>query len=142
MKPTVSKNVFSKQLEREKVYKAYFTIINGLLKLTPKEIDIVAKLYYYTHDISASVTDEKLQGLLLFSPEYKKRIADELGVDNLLLNNYIAQLKKKSVILVEDKTEVKWMNPRFTIDISKDSVQIIFNLEIKEDETGKEEPTN
>lgn len=135
---SVSKNIFSKDLEKSQIYKAYFVIINGLLKLTPKELDIVSKLYYYTYEISKSVKDEKLQGVLLFSTEYKKKIADELSIDNLLLNNYISSLKKKGVILVEDNTEIKWVNPRFTVDLSKDSVQIVFNLNSIKDEIPKE----
>ena len=134
----VSKVTFSKDVSKEVIYRAYLTIINGLMKLAPKEIDIAAKLYYHTHEISKNVKDGKLQGVLLFSKDYKKLIANELGMDNLALNNYIANLKKKSIILVEDKTGVKWMHPRFVIDISKDSVEIIFNLNILKDEHVQE----
>lgn len=126
-------------------YKYYFTIINGLLNLTKKEIDIVSKLYYYNHIISKSVTDPKLAGLLLFSKEYKGKIVKELSIKPLLLNNYISSLKEKSIILVDEKdgVNIKWLNPSHFLDIDKDVVQIVFNLKIeeeKEDVTEKEEP--
>jgi hypothetical protein len=127
---TESKKKYSKNCTKDNIYNTYFTVINGLLNLTDKEIMIVSRLYYYDHVISASVADAKLRGVLLFSPEKKAEIIKDLGIKALLLNNYIASLKKKGVILVEG--QIKWLNPKFVLDIDKDAVNIIFNLNIVE----------
>ena len=124
-----------KSCQLNKVYKYYFTIINGLIGLTNKEIDIVSRLYFHNNDISKSVTDLKLAGLLLFSKEYKNKIIKELDIKPLLLNNYISSLKKKNIILVDGKDDanINYLNPKHVLDISKDSVEISFTLNIEED---------
>jgi hypothetical protein len=129
---TVSEKIYSKKCTKETLYNNYFTVINGLLNLTKKEIAIVSRLYYYDHIISKSVSDAKLRGVLLFSPEKKSEIVKDLKIKPLLLNNYIASLKKKGIILVEGA--IRWLNPKFIVDIDKDVAKIVFNLNIEEPE--------
>jgi hypothetical protein len=134
-KKRISKKEYGRNCTIENAYKNYFSIINGLLGLTNKEVEIVSKLYYYNYIISKSVDDERLRGVLLFSKEYKNKIVKELDIKSLLFNNYISSLKSKSIILVdEDNTSFKWLNSRFVLDIGADAVQIIFNLNINKDE--------
>ena len=114
MVESIGKKEYSKSCNSSNIYKNYFTMINGLLNLTNKEIDIVSKLYYYDHEISSSVDNDKLRGVLLFSKQYKSKIIKELGIKPLLFNNYISSLKNKSVILVDkENSSFKWLNPKF-----------------------------
>ena len=132
-----SKKEYSKKCTKQTIYNNYFTVVNGLLHLTKKEISIVARLYYYDSVMSESVSDAKLRGVLLFSPEKKAEIIKDLGIKPLLLNNYIASLKDKGIILVTDG--IKWLNPKFLLDIRKKSVEITYKFLIEEEAVAIEE---
>lgn len=114
---------------KEKLYHVYLSSINGVLKLTGKELLIASKFYTYLDEISKGVTDRKIQNELLFSSTYKKRIREELDMSALLMNNYISSLKEKKII--QEKDGVKYINQSLQIDSENKNIEVIFKFAVE-----------
>lgn len=124
-----SKKTFGYKTSKDSIYNVYLSSINGILKLTNKEIELASKFYTYLDQISLSVTDRKIQNELLFSVTYKKKIREELGdMSALLMNNYIAALKDKKII--QEVGGQKTMNEALRIDTNSDVIEIKFKFEL------------
>lgn len=124
-----SKKVFTYATSTEKLYGVYFRLINSVLRLTKKEIEVAAALYSDKAKIDKDVSDDKIANQLLFSSSRRKDIRDSLGMSSLLFNNYLQNLKEKKVVL--DVDGVKIVNPKMEIDGNKD-LQIIFNVNVQQ----------
>jgi hypothetical protein len=115
------------KVSKEQTYSVYFKLLNGMLKLTNKEILVASSLFNKKHDIDGSVTDSGIANRLLFSVDIKKGIRNELGMSALLFNNYIQSLKEKGVIMETD--DGKALNPSLEIHPGK-ALDIGFKLSI------------
>ena len=121
-----SKKILVYKTDVENINKVYLTVINGILHLTNKEISVAALFYKYLDEIEKGVSDKRIQHELLFSPNYKKRIREELGMSGLLLNNYVSSLKEKKIIIEVDG--VKFLNESLRIKPDKNGASIIFDF--------------
>mgnify|MGYP001486882904 CR=1 FL=1 len=96
--------VFSKEVTKENFYKVYLSIINGLLHLTNKEIQVLSELLRL-HELDArtkpGLTAEE-RSRLLFSFESRNILQKRLGITQFNLNNYMKSLRTKRVIIVEN----------------------------------------
>lgn len=64
----------------------YLTLLNGILKLTPVELDVLAAFLEY-------------DPIVCVSKRARKVVAEKLGMKNVaVLNNYVKALKDKGVI--------------------------------------------
>jgi hypothetical protein len=77
---------------KEDFFKKYLYIINGTLKLSEKEILILAEFLKYTLEYSKDPE-------LIFSSSIRKKIQNTLKISSANLNNYIQYLKNKKVIV-------------------------------------------
>ena len=118
--------VFSYKTKREGFYRRFFKSINGILSLTDREMDVLAKLYEHFDNIKSGVSDDKMANELLFSTGYRKKIREELQVSSLLLNNYIKSLKDKNIVI--EKDGVKSINNMFLVDFTNKNVSVKFHL--------------
>jgi hypothetical protein len=125
-----SVKVFGYKVDINNLYNVYLNSINGIIKLTNKEVSVAAKLYSFLEEISKGVSDEKIQNELLFSVIYKKRIREELGMSTLLLNNYVSSLKEKKIIREVDG--VKRMNGKLRLDVNNTPINIVFKFDVDE----------
>jgi len=72
----------------------YIEFYNGLFKLSPTEMDILAEFV----NIYLSLKSSSLN-INPFSTDMKKKVSDRLGRDDFnTLNNYIKSLRKKGAI--------------------------------------------
>jgi hypothetical protein len=124
-----NKKLFGYNTNKEDLYKVYLSTINGILKLTSKELSVASRMYSTLEEISKGVTDTKIQNELLFSVAYKKKMREELGgMSALLMNNYISALKDKKIIVEKDGT--KMMNEALRIDTDSKHIEIKFNFKV------------
>ena len=67
-------------------HRDYLSLLNGILKLTPVELDVLAAFLEVDPFVAATKTSRKL-------------VADRLGMKNVaVLNNYVKALKDKGII--------------------------------------------
>lgn len=123
-----SKKVFKYKTDLDKLHKVYLTVINGILHLTKKEIEVAAKFYKYLDEIEQGVTDKRIQHELLFSTNYKKRIREELGMSGLLLNNYVSSLRNKKII--QEVDGVKFLNENLRIKPNDKGMTVSFEFQL------------
>lgn len=77
----------------EKLYYDYLTIMQPLLEITTKELNILAEFCI----VQAGIADKKYFPLVL-STETRRSIREKLGMSEAAFNNNISKLKKKDYI--------------------------------------------
>ena len=117
----IKKRKFNIIVPTQDFYRSYLDVINGLLRLTEKEKDVLSwfmerEYYYNTNRINKNVFDKS----------NRKLAAEQLGVSIYYLNNYIKSLKDKSMIM-KSKVEGLHINPRVYID-KNDGARIQFEI--------------
>lgn len=80
--------ILNKKVSKKEFYKEYYTALNGVLKLSNLELEILAKLSY-----------QKYLGEDFLSKTVRKDIALELSITTFNLNNYIGILKDKKMLI-------------------------------------------
>jgi hypothetical protein len=114
--------------EVSELYGVYFRVMNGVLKLTKKELEIASLIYNKFLEIKKDVSNPKIANELLFSTRNRKEIREQLGMSVLLFNNYIKALKEKNIILVNDDSLS--VNPNLAVPTSK-GVSITFEINVR-----------
>lgn len=116
-------------LNRSKLYKTYLQTINGLLRLSPKEMDILNEFMTLRDKLtSGNITGDDLNALL-FSPSSRKIIYTHLGISSFNLNNYLSSLREKRMIL--ESEGLFYLNPKFTtLDTTNNNFELSFNFKI------------
>lgn len=78
-----------------KYFKYYVQLLNPLLKLTTREVDVLSTilLVYYTNISHPKIDD------LIFSTSSKKAIREKLKLSEPSLNNSFTILRKKGIIV-------------------------------------------
>jgi disulfide oxidoreductase YuzD len=117
----VTQRKFKIQINEDSFYSSYLDIMNGILKLTKKEKDILSwfmerEYYYNTNLINENV----------FSKNNRKLAEAHLEVSPHYLNNYIKSLKDKNMITKTDKgLEI---NSQLYVD-KNDGIRIQFEVQ-------------
>ena len=107
-----------KEVNRENLYREYLTLINGILRLTDKELELVA-LFLDINDIDDNV----------FSVKNRKEVQIRANVNGLNLNNHIVRLKKKGIII--DDNGILVLNEKIIpIPINGD-IMVIYKLIVR-----------
>lgn len=95
----------------------YITAVNGILKLTDREIEVVAAFIRYDKENAAT-------------PSARKYVAEELEMKSVaVLNNFVKALKDKGVILPVPDKKNRYVYHPIIRDIRDDvSIQIEFEF--------------
>ncbi len=120
---------FSKSVNDRDFYKVYLSIINGILRLTDKELNILAELMYQKNvdDLTKTFLTKEELSALLFGPENRKALQRRLNITQHNLNNYIKTLRGKKM-LVEYENKL-YINPKlFLRKENGKSVVVSFEL--------------
>jgi len=95
------------QLSPATYVRDYLTLLNGILKLTPVELDVLAAFVDYDPFICASKASRKV-------------VVEKLGMKNVaVLNNYVKALKDKGIIFKDRYNNYKYIDivsPKSTLD--------------------------
>lgn len=110
--------ILNKTVSKQDFYKEYYTALNGVLKLSKLELDILAKLSYM-----------KYSGEDFLSKGFRKEVANSLSITTFNLNNYIGILKDKNMLIITDKGFD--INPSVYMDITDTKYKIEFNFYVK-----------
>lgn len=104
---------------RDNFYKEYYTALNGVLKLSKLELEILAQLSIY-----------KNKGEDILNKAIRKEIASKLSITTFNLNNYIGILKDKKMILLS-KNNIADINPSVYREIPEDKYLIEFEIYVR-----------
>lgn len=113
-------------VSREEFYNTYFSILNPVLKLTNKEIDILSEFLKIKETIKGR--DENSTNKLTFSSTSRQIVCDKLNISKYNLNNYIQGLKKKRMIIDLGNGEYK-LNPYLEVS-PEEGFEVTFNIKI------------
>jgi hypothetical protein len=118
---TMKNRKFKKVVPAMDFYRTYLDVINGLLRLTEKEKDVLSwfmerEYFYNTNRVNKNVFDKA----------NRKLAAEQLGVSIYYLNNYIKSLKDKTMIVRDDIRGLE-LNSRVYID-KNDGARIQFEI--------------
>lgn len=108
---------------RDNFYKKYYQTLNGILNLSKNELNILAEFstirLQFPKDMDATQKDQ-----LMFSSEYRKIVASNLGMSIFNLNNYIKGLKDRGILLKKGVKNIS-INPGIFIDLTdKENVSV------------------
>ena len=90
----ITQRNFKIKTEGVKFYSSYLDIMNGILKLTNREKDVLS--WFMDRE---SYSNENIVKESIFSKSNRRLAEAQLGVTPHYLNNYIKSLKKKGMIV-------------------------------------------
>ena len=114
------------------IIKAYLLCLNPMLKLKPREIDLLEAMLrvYFNLKKAVKAGQMKLEEIdsRINDPMGRKVIRDLIGMSHASHNNHYLQLKKKKVITQDDKI-IPFLKELNTVDFT-----ISYKLNIKKEE--------
>lgn len=119
---------YRKTVNRKSLYREYVKVLNGILRLTGNEAEVLALLL----EIAADSKPVLGRNPDLLSAENRHAIMDATGINKHNLSTYLSVLKKHRVILVDN--DGAYINKMFLPDFEKNEIEIMFILNIKENE--------
>lgn len=119
-------NVQSIKTNEAKFFKVWLTILQPFLKLRNQELDVLAKLLYYRYTIAKQVKNKEIVDQLLFNTTTRKKIKQELKIQDYSFNNTLTALRKKGLI-VNNSINSKVI-PK--IDNSTKNFKLVYDIEI------------
>lgn len=114
------------QVSNKDFYNKYYQAINGILKLTAKELAILSLLSINKSKLG--ITDKEL-----FSSKNRTIMSQSLGISKFNFNNYIKSMKDRGILLKTNK--VMSINPAIYKDISSiNSLDFLFTFNINHED--------
>lgn len=120
-------NKLVKTINKKDLYKEFLSSLNGILQLTPREMELLVML------LDIDINTPKLPGYNknIISTENRKYIKSTLGITKDNLSRYIGRFKDKGLI-IKGRADDEWMiNPALIPEIIGDRVQITVILKIE-----------
>ena len=117
---------YKKKVKKDNLYKEYVTILNGLIQLSGKELEVFSLL------LQIYIEQKPLLGRKqdILSTDNRRLIMAETNINKNNLSKYIAVLKLKGLILQDDNGH--YINNMFIPDIDKNILETLFILEIND----------
>jgi DNA-binding MarR family transcriptional regulator len=82
---------------KKKFFRQYVEILDPLVKLRPKELDVLAELLYHNNELKEVKAD--LRWKLIFDYDTKKEISQDLKISIPSLGNNLSYLRKRGIIV-------------------------------------------
>ena len=98
--------------------KAYLQILNPVLKLKDKEIEVLSNFLSIWYKNKKNPNIDKL----LFSTPVRKMVRKAIGMSEASFNNHITMLRKKKMIVGKN------LNPTILNAIKKDRIEITYKI--------------
>ena len=90
-----------------KFFRQYLELLNPLLRLRGKELDVLAELLYHNHKLIDIPLEHRWK--LIFDYDTKMEIRSKLQLSDASMNNNLSALRKKGVI------ENNKVNPNYVV---------------------------
>lgn len=81
-------------------YRAYVELLNPIIKLRNRELDVLAQLMYYYNEYRELPKD--IRSKMVFDYSTKVKITKALGISMDVLNNNLSELRKKGQVVDND----------------------------------------
>lgn len=114
-------NIDDKDIVRE-----YVKSINGILRLTGKELDLFVELVNFDREYHNPNASSKN----IANAENRKYLMIKVGFTKDNLSTYIKRLTKKGLLVSSGRNNLI-VNPMIMPDIVKDTVQVVIVLKLK-----------
>lgn len=88
-------------VKTDDISKAYLTLLNGGLKLTDRELNLLSLLLDKYLEFKGEGLREPFLSKFVFTPEVKKDIQKKLKINSQYFQNIISNLAKKGVLIAE-----------------------------------------
>lgn len=117
---------YRKTVNKTEVYKEYINILNGLLKLSGKEMEVLSLL------LEIEATKQPILGSKqdLLCTDNRKALMKKTNINKNNLSKYLAVLKDRSIILKDDNGN--YINPLFIPDVVGNTSETVFVLDIED----------
>lgn len=79
-----------------KFFRQYLELLNPLLRLRGKELDVLAEILYHNHKLDK--VPEQHRWKIIFDHDTKTEIRTKLDLSDASLNNNLSALRKKGII--------------------------------------------
>lgn len=83
--------------DKKKFFRQYVEILDPLVKLRPKELDVLAELLYHNNELKDVKPD--LRWKLIFDYDTKKEMSQNLNISIPSLGNNLSYLRKRGIIV-------------------------------------------
>ena len=95
----MNNNIQQVKLTEEQFFRMWIRMLQPFLNLREQEVQLLAKILYHRYLISESTTDKEMVDYLLFSPERRKMMREELKYEIYTFNNNLTILRKKNLVI-------------------------------------------
>lgn len=119
---------YRKKIKRKHLYIEHLNILNSMLGLTSKELEVLSLLYKIAIE-QKSAFGTKID---ILSTDNRKAIMHETRINKNNLSKYVATLKDRGVVM-EDK-DGHYINSMFLPEATEGTLETLFILEIEQDE--------
>ena len=82
---------------KTKIFRQYADVLNFLLKIRPKELDVLAKLLEYNDKLKH--IEEEHRWKIILDYDTKKEMQASLEMSNAYFDNCITVLRKKGILI-------------------------------------------
>lgn len=123
--------IIRRKISREEFYINYYKALNFMLRLSKKELAILAAFANTMATLPSDYTSDQINAMT-FSSVSRKIIAESLGMSIYNLNNYIKSIKDKGVII--NNGEKIFINPKLWVNsnnLDNYNIEISFTLDAK-----------
>lgn len=123
-------NKLVKSVSNGNLISEFLHTLNGILKLTDRELELMATLIYLDINYEKKPNSNKN----VTNTKNRRYIIDNLGITKDNLSRYIKSFKQKGILLVGPAEDELRVNPALIPIIINDRVQITVILRINNDE--------
>lgn len=123
-------NIKRINVDVKQMFTYWLTFLKPYHNLRYKEIEALSVFLYYRYKLSEEVLNKDLIDKLLFSPDVRKNIMEELNIkSSYVFNNLLTALRNKGVITRDNKI-AEVLVPNFVP--GSDNFKLVFNFEIND----------
>lgn len=108
--------VLQKTVRKYDIYKAYIKLINGMLNLTPKEVDIMALLVKFDYEWEPKTNGDFKD---VISTDNRRAIMRDIRINKNNLTNYIVKFKEKGLLIKNENGG--WEIPKEIVPVIDDN---------------------
>lgn len=88
-----------RKLGLRKFFRAWLLFTSPMHRLSPRECDVVASMYYHRHVLSETILDVGILDKLVLSGDIRKHIMEDSGCDNSMVSKVISKMVSNGMLV-------------------------------------------